>query len=67
MQGTNGGGERSSSATAYLTRQILGRENLHVLLNTRTTRIQRSKISSSDGPEFDRVEVVGNGWSQIFA
>ncbi|EKM76823.1 hypothetical protein AGABI1DRAFT_77908 [Agaricus bisporus var. burnettii JB137-S8] len=66
VQGTNGGGERSSSATAYLTRQILGRKNLHVLLNTRTTRIQRSKTSSSDGPEFDKVEVVGNGWPRLF-
>jgi hypothetical protein len=63
-QGTNGGGERSSSATSYLTPDVVARNNLHVLLNTRTTRILQSNASSSEGPEFDKVEVVGNG--QLF-
>ncbi|KAF7777703.1 CAZyme family AA3 [Agaricus bisporus var. burnettii] len=67
MQGTNGGGKRSSSATAYLTREVLGRTNLHVLLNTRITRIQRSNIPSFDGPEIGSVEAFGNGTdSRIF-
>lgn len=61
MQGTNGGGKRSSSATAYLTREVLERTNLHVLLNTRITRIQRSNIPSFDGPELGSVEAFGNG------
>jgi choline dehydrogenase len=60
-QATIGGGERSSSATAYLTSDVLGRSNLHVLLNTRTTRIMQSNSSSSHGPEFGNVEVFGNG------
>jgi choline dehydrogenase len=61
MQGADGGGQRSSSATSYLTPAVLGRRNLHVAVNTRVTRIQRSNTSSSDGPEFDNVEAFGNG------
>jgi choline dehydrogenase len=62
-QATIGGGERSSSATAYLTTDVLARTNLHVLLNTRATRIQKSNSSNSHGPEFGNIEVVGNGKS----
>ncbi|EKM83239.1 hypothetical protein AGABI1DRAFT_111689 [Agaricus bisporus var. burnettii JB137-S8] len=61
---TAGGGERRSSATSYLTRQIMKRKNLHVLLNTRATRIRqtsKSHSSKSHGPEFDTVETFGNG------
>ncbi|KAF7777702.1 CAZyme family AA3 [Agaricus bisporus var. burnettii] len=66
-QGTNGGGSRSSSATSYLTREITRRKNLHVLLNTRVTRLRRSEDSSSNGPEFDSVEAFGDGnGSRIF-
>ncbi|XP_006461554.1 hypothetical protein AGABI2DRAFT_205343 [Agaricus bisporus var. bisporus H97] len=66
-QATIGGGQRSSAATSYLTREVLERRNLHVLLNTRTTRVQRSNNFRSDGPEFDHVEVFGNGnKSRIF-
>ncbi|KAF7777700.1 CAZyme family AA3 [Agaricus bisporus var. burnettii] len=63
VHGNNGGGERSSSATAYLTREVIGRTNLHVLLNTRATRIQRSDTSRHGRPEFDSVETFGDGHS----
>lgn len=60
MQHTIGHGERSSAATSYLTADVLGRSNLHVLLNSRTTKLISSKGYNSN-PSFDGIEVVGEG------
>lgn len=60
MQHTIGQGERSSAATSYLTADVLGRSNLHVLLNSRTTKLVPSKGYSSS-PRFDGIEVAGEG------
>uniref|UniRef100_A0A8H7XKR5 pyranose dehydrogenase (acceptor) n=1 Tax=Psilocybe cubensis TaxID=181762 RepID=A0A8H7XKR5_PSICU len=58
VQTTTGEGERSSSATAYLSNQFTSRKNLHVLVNTKVTRI----IGNSRG-FFTGVEIAGS--SQI--
>ena len=63
MQGTVGGGERSSSATAYLD-PALGRGNIHVLLNNTVTRLLSS--GSVDGkPSFRTVEFAPNASGRI--
>ncbi|TFK46358.1 GMC oxidoreductase [Heliocybe sulcata] len=50
-------GKRSSTATAYLTRRVLARKNLTVLINTTTTRIILSS-ESADGLKAVGVEVA---------
>jgi len=49
LQATIDGGNRSSAATSYLGPEFINRPNLHVLVNTRVTRILQSSPSSSDG------------------
>lgn len=50
-------GERSSSATSYLAPQFAKRENLHVLLNSRVSRVL--KTGYVDGmPSFKGVEIA---------
>ncbi|KAJ3556100.1 hypothetical protein NP233_g12056 [Leucocoprinus birnbaumii] len=60
-QGTIRDGERSSSATSYLTDDVLNRSNLHVVLNTLATRVVASNTSSSRVPSFKQVQITGNG------
>lgn len=55
-QSTVGGGQRSSSATAYL-EPILSRENLDVLIQTTVTRLIPTG-SSKGKPIFSKVEVA---------
>ncbi|KAJ7282855.1 alcohol oxidase [Mycena rebaudengoi] len=54
-QSTIKNGTRSSSATSYLAPKYLNRRNLHVMLNTRATRVLRSDAGSRN-PEFRTVE-----------
>lgn len=42
MQSTFGGGMRSSAATAYLSPKFQARPNMHILLQTRATRILKT-------------------------
>ncbi|KAG6861887.1 hypothetical protein C0995_010593 [Termitomyces sp. Mi166 len=61
-QATIGEGSRSSSATSYLDAEFSARENLHILVNTRVTRI----ISSTQDRTFRTVEFVqpqGSKWA----
>ncbi|KAF9258134.1 aryl-alcohol oxidase-like protein [Marasmius fiardii PR-910] len=55
-------GERSSSATSYLAPNYAARPNLHVVLNTRVTRVLSSKTNlgsgKSKGVSIDTVEVA---------
>lgn len=54
---TIGGGERSSSARTYLAPQFLARPNLHVLVNSRVSRVLQT--GSHDGvPSFRGVELT---------
>ncbi|KAG6856866.1 hypothetical protein H0H87_012683 [Tephrocybe sp. NHM501043] len=46
LQSTIKNGERSSSATSYLGPQFINRKNLHVLLNTRVTRLLETPTST---------------------
>ncbi|RDB26743.1 Pyranose dehydrogenase [Hypsizygus marmoreus] len=46
-QSTINGGRRSSSATSYLATEFIQRPNLHILLNTRVTRLLQTKNSGS--------------------
>ncbi|KZT24059.1 GMC oxidoreductase [Neolentinus lepideus HHB14362 ss-1] len=56
-------GRRSSSATAYLTKDVLARKNLAVLIGTTTTRVLIS--SEPDGrPKVTGVEVAKNASSR---
>ncbi|PPQ78270.1 hypothetical protein CVT25_011729 [Psilocybe cyanescens] len=57
FQASIGGGERSSSATAYLSRTFTSRTNLHVLLNTKVVRIHNTPQDSI--PTFTSVELDG--------
>ncbi len=56
MQNTIGGGERSSSGTAYFA-PVEGRTNLGVLLNSRVTKLINS-ANDGDTPSFDTVEIA---------
>ncbi|KAF4610035.1 hypothetical protein D9613_010642 [Agrocybe pediades] len=53
QQATAGHGERSSAATGYLSAAVRARPNLHILLETRVTRILKS---SGPGTAFRTVE-----------
>lgn len=55
IQNTIGGGARSSSGTAYYT-PISSRTNLHVLINTRVTKLLNT-AEDGDTPVFDSVEL----------
>lgn len=46
LQSTSGGGTRSSAATAYLAPQFQERANMHIVLNTRVTRILETTEAS---------------------
>ncbi|TFK24009.1 pyranose dehydrogenase [Coprinopsis marcescibilis] len=48
LQCTIGDGERSSAATAYLGRSVLNRPNLHVVVNTRVTRVLPSSARGNN-------------------
>ncbi|GLB35186.1 putative aryl-alcohol oxidase [Lyophyllum shimeji] len=54
LQATIKGGSRSSSATSYLGPDFINRPNLHVLLNTRVTRV----LSSTRDRTFRTVEFM---------
>ncbi|KAL0946164.1 hypothetical protein HGRIS_012427 [Hohenbuehelia grisea] len=58
LQGTINRGKRSSSATAYLAPTFLNRPNLHVVLNTRVTRVLPRVQGSL---EFNTVEFTSGG------
>ncbi|KAG6917771.1 hypothetical protein DXG01_001176 [Tephrocybe rancida] len=59
IQSTIKGGERSSSATAYLAQDILDRPNLDVVVGTQITRVLQT--GTADGrPAFGAVEVAQN-------
>ncbi|KAJ7130814.1 alcohol oxidase [Mycena crocata] len=51
-QATIRGGERSSSATAYLASHFLERPNLHVLINAQVTRVLQTGNSTFRAVEF---------------
>lgn len=55
-QGTVGNGTRSSSATAYLSEKFTSRNNLHLVLNTKVTRIHASQ---GQNLTFNSVEISG--------
>ncbi|KAF9482069.1 pyranose dehydrogenase [Pholiota conissans] len=58
-QGSIGNGTRSSSATAYLSSKFTTRRNLHVLLNTKVTKVH--PITGSPAPlRFGLVETTAN-------
>ena len=57
------GGERSSSATSYLAPEFAKRPNLHVLVNTRVSRVLQSG-SVHGVPSFRRVELFHSGNSR---
>ncbi|KAH6904261.1 pyranose dehydrogenase [Coprinopsis sp. MPI-PUGE-AT-0042] len=58
LQSTVGGGERSSAATSYLTPSYLNRKNLHVVVNTRVTRVLTTgTLQSGRPPTFRTVEM----------
>ncbi|KAJ3817824.1 hypothetical protein F5880DRAFT_1705903 [Lentinula raphanica] len=48
LQATIDGGNRSSAATSYLGPEYINRPNLHVLINTRVTRILQDNSSTSN-------------------
>ncbi|TFK24010.1 aryl-alcohol oxidase [Coprinopsis marcescibilis] len=50
-----GGGERSSSASSYLTTSVLARRNLHVAVNTRVTRVIPSSPATQNRPHAFRI------------
>ncbi|KAJ7493660.1 alcohol oxidase [Mycena latifolia] len=58
MQSTIKNGSRSSSATSYMAPRYIGRPNLHVMLNTRVTRILQS--GSGDKSTFKTVEFASS-------
>ncbi|KAJ6617535.1 aryl-alcohol-oxidase from pleurotus Eryingii [Mycena sp. CBHHK59/15] len=55
LQSNAGGGQRSSSATAYL-HPVLDRPNLDVLINTQVTRLLDVRNGRSDVPDLRVVE-----------
>ncbi|KAJ4471474.1 pyranose dehydrogenase [Lentinula aciculospora] len=50
LQATIDGGNRSSAATSYLSPEFRHRPNLHILINTRVTRILQDDSSIGGGP-----------------
>ncbi|KAJ7693362.1 alcohol oxidase, partial [Mycena rosella] len=64
MQSTIRNGSRSSSATSYMAPQYIRRPNLHVMLNTRVTRILQS--AAHPKPAFQTVEFVSSAGGPRF-
>jgi choline dehydrogenase-like flavoprotein len=60
-QATINGGRRSSSATSYLGPEFISRNNLHVLVNTRVTRVLQTGTMADGVPEILGVEFVNGG------
>ncbi|KAF9459331.1 pyranose dehydrogenase [Collybia nuda] len=58
LQTTIRNGKRSSSATSYLGPMFIVRPNLHVLINTRVTRVLPSEMEVGDRLTFDAVELA---------
>ncbi|KAF7378228.1 GMC oxidoreductase [Mycena sanguinolenta] len=58
-QQTINGAQRSSGATSYLGPQFMARSNLHVLVNTRVTRVNQTGTDSGK-PAFRSVEATQN-------
>ncbi|TFK31625.1 pyranose dehydrogenase [Crucibulum laeve] len=58
LQATIGNGSRSSAATSYLGPKFAGRRNLDIVLNTRVTRILKSKSVGGDRNVFRTVEIA---------
>ncbi|KAJ7266470.1 aryl-alcohol oxidase precursor [Mycena haematopus] len=56
-QQTIKGAQRSSGATSYLAPQYLARPNLHVLVNTRVTRVNQTGVDKGK-PAFRSVEIT---------
>ncbi|KAJ7609919.1 alcohol oxidase [Roridomyces roridus] len=59
MQFTIGGGQRSSSATGYLTSSVLSRPNLHVLLHAQVSKLVnpvQSRVAPSEPLTFQGVQ-----------
>ncbi|KAJ6460264.1 aryl-alcohol oxidase precursor [Mycena sanguinolenta] len=56
-QQTINGAQRSSGATSYLGHKFMARSNLHVLVNTRVTRINQTGTNSGK-PAFRSVEAT---------
>lgn len=50
---------RSSAATSYLDQGAINRPNLHILLETRVTRVLKTSTTGSV-PEFRTVEIAKN-------
>ncbi|KAJ7650955.1 alcohol oxidase [Roridomyces roridus] len=65
IQQTVKNGSRSSSATSYLAPQFIGRPNLHVMLNTRVTRILKNGSGALQTVEF--AQKAGGARFQITA
>ncbi|KAF7368950.1 Pyranose dehydrogenase 3 [Mycena venus] len=58
LQQTNGGGERSTAATAYLTSDVQQRPNLHILLNAQAFKVLANK--TADQVVFNGVQFSHN-------
>ncbi|KAJ7510655.1 aryl-alcohol oxidase [Mycena galericulata] len=57
LQSTIKGGQRSSAATSYLGPSFISRPNLHVVVNTRVTRIIQTGVDHGN-PAFRAVKVT---------
>ncbi|KAF8179349.1 pyranose dehydrogenase [Mycena galopus ATCC 62051] len=55
VQSTIGGGERSTSATGYLARKFIQRQNLHVLLHAQVSKLVNVTLKTGK-PSFGGVE-----------
>ncbi|KAJ7157766.1 aryl-alcohol oxidase [Mycena filopes] len=60
VQATIKGGQRSSAATSYLSPAFMSRPNLHVLVNSRATRIIQTGVDQGK-PAFRAVEFTQAG------
>ncbi|TFK34612.1 GMC oxidoreductase-domain-containing protein, partial [Crucibulum laeve] len=58
LQSTIGNGSRSSAATSYLGPNFAARRNLDIVLNTRVTRILKSKSVEGNQNVFRTVEIA---------
>ncbi|KAK7055880.1 mitochondrial choline dehydrogenase [Favolaschia claudopus] len=59
LQATIDGGQRSSAATSYLAPDIISRSNLHVLVNSRVTKLIQTGDENGK-PVFRTVEITQN-------
>ncbi|KIJ22613.1 GMC oxidoreductase, partial [Sphaerobolus stellatus SS14] len=65
IQSSIGGGERSSSATAYL-QPVLNRPNLDVLINTQATKLIPDPIVNRSVPTFRTLEIAQSSAGPTF-